>query len=105
MEINKVADLIPHRKFLQELWAREEFQPVLAYLSRMRQEAFDSFVAIDFTKPAEEVKTLAAMYVMQLKSFSTMAQLPNLLKQLEYTDEERAAKVVAMKNSQEGGEL
>ena len=78
---------------------------MLAYLSRMRQEAFDSFVAIDFTKPAEEVKTLAAMYVMQLKSFSTVAQLPNLLKQFEYTNEERAAKVVAMKNSQEGGEL
>jgi hypothetical protein len=71
----------------------------------MRQEAFDNFVAIDFTKPAEEVKTQAAMYVMQLKSFSTMAQLPELLKQLEYTDEQRAAKLVQMKNSQEGGEL
>jgi len=71
----------------------------------MRQEAFDSFVAIDFTKPAEEVKTQAAMYVMQLKSFSTMAQLPELLKQLEYTDERREAKIVQMKNSQEGGKL
>jgi len=71
----------------------------------MRQEAFDSFVAIDFTKPAEEVKTQAAMYVMQLKSFSTIARLPELLKQLEYTDEQREAKIVQMKNSQEGGEL
>jgi hypothetical protein len=84
---------------------REEFQPVLAYLSRMRQEAFDSLVAIDLTKPAEEVKTQTAVYIMQLKCYSNIQLLPELLKQLEYTDAQRAAKVVQMKSSQEGGEL
>ncbi len=84
---------------------REEFQPVLAYLSRMRQEAFDSLVAIDLTKPAEEVKTQAAVYIMQLKCYSNIQLLPEHLKQLEYADVQRAAKVIQMKSSQEGGEL
>ena len=105
MEITKVADLIPHRKFLQELWAREEFQPVLAYLSRMRQEAYEALCAINLQDSSEEIAAKTRVYVTQLKAFNSTLQLPQVLKEIEDRNERAASKMEQYQASQERGEL
>lgn len=78
---------------------------MLAYLSRMRQESYDSLCAIDLREPAEAVKTKTMQYVTQLKLCTTIMSLPQVLKMIEEQSKEVDKKVVQMKNSQEGGEI
>ena len=102
MEIKQVKDLVPYRASLRELWAREEFQPVLAWLSSLRQEAFENIGAIDFKEPAESVKTKAAIEVQRLKDFSTMLYLPTQLEAIVQQEERIKDKMQKYQASQEG---
>lgn len=78
---------------------------MLAYLSRMRQEAYDSLCAIDLKEPAEAMKTRTVQYVTQLKLCTTIMSLPQVLRMIEEQSEQLDKKVIQMKNSQEGGEI
>ena len=105
MEINKVGDLIPYHKSLKELWDKEEFQPVLGLLSSLKEEAIVGLRVLDLKLSAEEVKTHAAILKTQLNLANMFLQLPAVVKEVEQNIEAQKNKVVAFKNSQEGGEL
>jgi len=105
MEISKVGDLLPYRKSLQELWEREEFQPVLAYLSRVRQEAYEAMCALNLLDSDEVIAAKTRIQVTQLKSFNSVLQLPQVLKEIEDRNERVASKLEQYQASQERGEL
>jgi hypothetical protein len=105
MEINKLEDLIPYQRSLAALWDREEFQPVLGLLNRLKEEAI-SWARFDATAvEAENVKAASTRISTQLRIVELFIELPERLTNLAKTAEQNKTKLVQMKNTVEGGEL
>ena len=105
MEINKIEDLIPYRVSLQELWLKEEFQPVVEMLKNLQREAFN-WARFDTTKlSAEEVKALSVRISTQLRVTEVFLELPQRLRALDEQQKYQEASVLKMRQSQEGGEI
>ena len=85
MEIKTVQDLIPYKQSLKVLWLEEEFQPFLAFLSSLRDEQIVNFRRIDLSKPAEQVKTEAAIIRSQINTVMLMLELPKYIQEAEDT--------------------
>src|ERR1700735_836422 len=65
-EIKGIADLVPYHKSLKELWAREEFQPVLGLLASLRADAEMEVKRANIERPAEDCKAALAMIRIKL---------------------------------------
>jgi gas vesicle protein len=105
MEINKIEDLIPYRVALQELWLKEEFQPVMGLLASLKEEAL-SWARYDTTKEsADTVKAISARVSTQLRVTEILLELPQRLRTLEEQLRHQEAQTLKMRHSQEGGEV
>jgi len=100
-----LVDLVKYRESLQELWQEERFRPVLAYLSMCRQGAYEKICGIDFSKPAEDVKIQTANGVQLLQTYTSLLELPSMLKSLEEQQVKNEQAKIALVNNQEGGKL
>jgi gas vesicle protein len=90
---------------LQELWLKEEFQPVMELLNSLKQEAI-SWARYDTTKDsADTVKAISVKISTQLRVVETLLELPQRLRELEKQLEHQEAQTLKMKHSQEGGEV
>jgi hypothetical protein len=106
MEIKQMGDLIPYHKSLQELWDKEEFQPVLAFLSSLRQEALDSFRTANlYQYSAEHVKTKISSDKTQYNLANMLMYLPDVIKEAKELILKRTTKFEAFEQSQETGEI
>lgn len=88
-----------------EVWEREEFQPVLAFLSSLREEAVDGLRTLNLTQNAEQVKTIGAILKTQYNMANMIYELPAYVKEVEAQlakDEETKAR---MARSQERGSI
>jgi gas vesicle protein len=105
MKINKIEDLIPYRVALQELWLKEEFQPVMGLLNSLKEEAL-SWARYDTTKEsADTVKAISARVSTQLRVTEILLELPQRLRALEEQLNHQEVQTLKMKRSQEGGEV
>ena len=105
MEINKIEDLIPYRVALQELWLKEEFQPVMGLLNSLKEEAL-SWARYDTTKEsADTVKAISTKISTQLRVVETLLELPQRLRTLEEQLKHQEDQTLKMRRSQEGGEV
>jgi DNA mismatch repair ATPase MutL len=90
---------------LQELWLKEEFQPVMGLLSSLKEEAL-SWARYDTTKEsADTVKALSARVSTQLRVTEILLELPRRLRTLEEQLKHRESQTLRMHHSQEGGEV
>jgi gas vesicle protein len=90
---------------LQELWLREEFQPVVGLLNSLKEEAL-SWARYDTTKEsAEIVKAISTRISTQLRVAETLLELPQRLRTLEEQLKHQEAQTLKMRHSQEGGEV
>jgi hypothetical protein len=105
MEIKTVADLIPYRPSLQELWLKEEFQPVLILLARLRQEAISKIENMPPNLEASTAKAGASIISTELRFTGLLLNLPTRLKELEEQIKQKEQSVLKMKHSQEGGNV
>jgi gas vesicle protein len=105
MEINKIEDLIPYRVALQELWLKEEFQPVMELLNSLKEEAL-SWARYDTTKEsADTVKAISTRISTQLRVTEILLELPQRLRTLEEQLKHQEDQTLKMRRSQEGGEV
>ena len=105
MEIKTVADLIPYRQSLQELWLKEEFQPVIQLLSSLRQEAISKIESMPVNLEASTAKAGASIISTELKFTGLLLNLPTRLKELEEQFNQKEQTALKMKHSQEGGNV
>jgi gas vesicle protein len=105
MEINKIEDLTPYRVALQELWLKEEFQPVMGLLNSLKEEAL-SWARYDTTKEsADTVKAISTKISTQLRVVETLLELPQRLRTLEEQLQHQGSQKLKMERSQERGEV
>ena len=103
MEIKGIADLVPYHKSLKELWAREEFQPVLGLLASLRADAVMEVKRANIERPAEDCKAALAMIRIKLNLLDSFTHLPDEIAaaaQLKEHQEQHRDKMV---QSQESG--
>jgi hypothetical protein len=105
MEIKTLQELVPYHKSLQELWAKEEFQPVLAFLRGLHQEAVNEIQTFKLTEPAEDVKCDAGVLKTKLQFCALFYNLPSNIK----VEIDKTLNIEQMKakigKSQEGGSI
>jgi gas vesicle protein len=90
---------------LQELWLKEEFQPVMGLLHNLKEEAL-SWARYDTTKEsADTVKAISTRISTQLRVAEILLELPQRLRVLEEQLKHREAQTLKMRHSQEGGEV
>jgi hypothetical protein len=105
VEIKTIGDLIPYKQSLRELWAKEEFQPVLSLLKNSYQEQCNAVTGIDLSHASEDVKTEVAVLKTRMIVFILLFDLPGNIQNVEDQLAKNQDKVVKFKASQEGGEL
>ena len=107
MEIKTVGDLIPYRQSLLELWGKEEFQPVLALLCSIKEEAVTSFRILDRLgeEDAVQVKAKLAVARSQYNLAAMLEKLPDVIKETENQIQQTQAKKLAVVQAQEKGEI
>src|SRR5208283_824840 len=105
MQVNKLEDLVPYQRSLLELWGREEFQPVMGLLNRLKEEAI-SWARYDaVNETAEKVKATSAKISTQLRLVEMLIELPERLKVVAKIAERQKAQGMRLVNTVEGGEL
>ena len=105
MEIKTVGELIPYKASLQELWGQEEFQPVLALLRGMKEEAVMNVRTIqDFDTP-DGIKTHALKAKFMLNLTSMLIELPSYIQKAQDDINASQNKAAAMKSATEGGSI
>lgn len=105
MEIKSVADLVAYRQSLKELWGKEEFQPVLAFLSSMKEEGVNGVRAVNLKESAEDVKAVVATLKTQINFAHLLLNLPEAIRLAEEAIEKQDQRKLAYMKSQEGGSL
>jgi hypothetical protein len=106
MEIKTVGDLIPYRASLKELWGREEFQPVVALFSSMRDEAIMGVrtLGIIGATPHDVIAT-ASQLKTQLNLTNMLLELPAVIKEMEDRLAQVEMKKGRMREAQEGATI
>jgi gas vesicle protein len=90
---------------LQELWLKEEFQPVMGLLNSLKEEAL-SWARYDTTKEsADTVKAISTKISTQLRVVEILLELPQRLRTLEEQLQHQGSQKLKMKRSQERGEV
>ena len=104
MEIKTVGELIPYRASLKELWGKEEFQPVLALLNSLKQEAIDGVRALEIKEGFATGVRISSLKT-QLNLANLFVNLPDVIKDVEDNQERIGQKIAQMKKAQEGAEV
>ena len=105
MEINKVGDLIPYLKSLQELWGKEEFQPVLALFKGLHQEQVGAVQSIKLDNKSEDIKAEVAVLKSRLNLLSLFYNLPENVRKAKEDFESRAVVGDKLEKAREGGSI
>ena len=105
MEIKQVGDLIPYHKSLQELWDKEEFQPVLAFLSSIRDEALTEFRSADSKSKERILRATFATTKTQFNLAAMLLELPKVVKFAKDQIEQQGKAKLRFVESQETGEI
>lgn len=105
MEIKQVGDLIPYHKSLQELWAKEEFQPVLLLVKALWDEAITDVRRANLDIPGEDCKANLAVFKTKLNMTNLIFNLPAMVKEAENQIQTNQFKKDRFAKAQEGGLL
>ena len=105
MEINKVGDLIPYHKSLQELWHKEEFQPVLELIKNLHQDEVNLIQTTNLNEPAEKLAIQLAVMQTRLKVYSFIFNLPAVIQSAKEQLEINVARKSRFEQAQERGEI
>lgn len=104
MEIKSIKDLIQYRQSLKELWDKEEFQPVLAFLSSMYEEAVDGIRSLNIQEGFATAVRVATLK-NQMNFANLFFKLPEAIKLAEEMQEKAEAQALKFQSSQEGGSI
>jgi hypothetical protein len=86
-----------------DLWAQEEFQPVLEFFKGIHQQSVNAIQDADLTEPAELVKTKITIIRERLRVCSLLYNLPVNIKEAKEQLEKNKIKQEAFVKSQESG--
>ena len=106
LEINKLEDLIPYKDSLKELWQEERFQPVLAFLSSLGKEQYDTLLSVPSYINTESTKTLLTMAVASARAniLNVLVILPEAIRRVEkQLEEQKALKERMARATEQGG--
>ena len=78
---------------------------MLALLSSLKEEQILNFRRLDLSKPAEDVKTEAAIIRVQMNTVVMILELPKYIKEAEELIKKREEKVVQMQQAQQASTL
>ena|SRR5579862_5645890 len=105
MEIKAVGDLIPYHKSLQELWATEEFQPVLGFLKGLMLEQVEQLQTFSLEQSAEDAKTKITTIKTKMNFINLIHNLPERIKEAAEAIERKGNMKAKFADSQEGGNI
>jgi len=78
---------------------------VVAFLSKLKDEAVDGLRGFDLKQTGEDCKTRIGVLRTQYNLAYLFENLPRAIKEHEVLQEKQQNKIVAFKNSQEGGSI
>jgi predicted Zn-dependent protease len=105
MEIKTVGDLIPYHKSLQELWHKEEFQPVLELVKSLHQDEVNAIQTANLNEPAERLALQLAVIQVRLKVYNFIFNLPDIIQTAKKQLEVNEIKKSRFGQAQERGEI
>jgi hydroxylamine reductase (hybrid-cluster protein) len=85
-----LEDLCKYRSSLKDLWASEDFRPVLCYLAQLYREACDAIAYKKYGK-AEDDQAYVVEWATTAKIANNMFNLPEVLEKVEQSFAQQGA--------------